>query len=101
MDFAFRARQVRYWLLKGLAHIYPDGLDLAELAGVLLGVDLATTEPEIGRHCQYLEEKGYLVSADRGKGQLRRKVFKLTAKGLDLLDGNIEADPGVGIGEAP
>jgi len=101
MDFALRARQVRHWLLKGLAHIYPDGLDLSELARVLLGVDLATTEPEIGRHCQYLKEKGYLISEDRGTGQLRRKVFKLTAKGLDLLDGNIEADPGVGIGEAP
>ena len=98
MDFAFHARQVRLWILKGLAHVYPNKLDLAGIANILAGVDLSTTEPELWREIEYLTEKGYVAHEEKGKGALKRTVVRLRAKGLDLLDGNIEPDPGVGGG---
>jgi len=98
MDFALRSRQVRIWILKGLAHVYPDSLDLIAIESILAGVDLSITQPELWREIEYLTEKEYVAHEELGKGSLKRKVVRLKAKGLDLLDGNIEADPGVGGG---
>ncbi|GBF34130.1 hypothetical protein DCCM_3242 [Desulfocucumis palustris] len=51
----------------------------------------------IAGHIEYLEEKGYVRVDEIKNNRLKivRKMVYITAKGIDLLEGNIPEDPGV------
>lgn len=97
VDYGMQSKQARHWILKGLAHVYDKSLDGGDLINILTGLGIDITIAEVERHGAYLEEKGYIEIQKRRVGQLKRKTYRLTAEGLDLLDGNIGPDPGIGL----
>jgi len=80
---------------------YPIPVEIRTLASSLLDRNITTTS-EITPHIDYLVGKGYLQFIDQDaierllKGIISPNAFvKLTPKGVDLIDGHIDADPGV------
>jgi DNA-binding PadR family transcriptional regulator len=90
-------REIRKWLLITLEKSYPYGASEELLGLTLAGLRLETSPGELRAHLAYLEEKGYLgrERVEVRRAGVHRHVAKLTAAGKDLLEGNIEPDPGV------
>lgn len=84
-------------ILEFLHHIYPTGADSATLNSVLYQYHRVD---DIEESAEYLAEKGY-VSKTEGPHpyKLREKVvlYKIAPKGIDLLEGNLDSDPGITI----
>ncbi len=95
----YESRIQRGQILKVLKVAYPGPASL-ELLEVTLNDRHCNASPaSIKGYIEYLEEKGY-VSADDERDDLlgvTRTLVKLSAKGIDLLEGNIPADPGVAL----
>ena len=57
------------------------------------------TEPTIEGHVEYLIESGYVTREDIDPTQYKfstaKYLLKITPKGIDLLEDNIDADPGI------
>ena len=47
------------------------------------------------RHIAYLEERGHICVESREIAGRTIRQFRLTADGLDLVDGNTAPDPGI------
>jgi len=87
-------KTLRGILLDFLKQIYPKEIELIGIYGVFYE---RYTVDEINKALGYLVDKGY-VQEKIIPNPYRRykciKVYKLTARGLDLLEGTIQ-DPGV------
>lgn len=71
------------------------GVSNEVIALTLNDMHLPASSGVLRGHCEYLMDKGYVeieeIKDDLGGGY----IVTLTAKGVDLLEGNIPADPGV------
>lgn len=96
----YEARIVRGHVMRILKVAYPGPATL-ELLEITLSDRACPSSPAIIRgYVTYLEEKGYVITRDEKDDILgvTRTLVKLTAHGIDLLEGNIPADPGVVLG---
>jgi hypothetical protein len=92
-----RKELVRGRILYYLALIYPQAATLPLLQGELDIFGYAVPMEELNFHVAYLAEKG-LVSVEQAHGpeSLRRiSLVKITAKGIDYVDGRLPAGEGV------
>lgn len=94
------AREIRGRILRMLEFAYPEGMTLTMIGLTLNEMEYAVTPSLIAGYIDYLHEKGYVeahevTAEDVG---ISRRIARLTAKGKDLLERNIPADPGVFVG---
>ena len=63
----------------------------------LVAARFDVTRRELKAQLAYLSEKGYVTLQQVGFADidLARQMVKLTVSGKDLVDGNIDPDPGV------
>ncbi|SHJ59984.1 hypothetical protein [Desulfofundulus thermosubterraneus] len=93
----YEARIVRGHIMQILKVAYP-GPASVELLEVTLNDRSCPTSPAVlNGYLAYLAEKGYITRWEEKDDILgvTRTLVKLTATGVDLLEGNIPADPGV------
>lgn len=93
----FEGRIIRGHILKILKLAFPGpaGKDLLEYA---LGDRKCGASPaEINSHIEYLREKEYVTITHEGKDitGMEHEMVRISAKGIDLIEGNIPPDPGV------
>lgn len=88
---------IRGIILRALQVNYPHPVGDQLLAEILLDAQYQVTPHLVSGYLTYLEDKGYIVTevAEEKTLKIYRKLARLTPHGVDLLDGNIEADPGV------
>lgn len=98
---AHEAREIRGWILRILNYNYPESLSVEAITLTLGKLEYSVTSFAVAGFIDYLEEKGYLESrqVEVPEAGIARRVVRLTARGKDLVEGNIPADPGVRIGE--
>lgn len=91
------SRQVRGYILKVLQIGYPQptGSNVVEVCLVDAGFPVSPTA--LRGHLDYLQEKDYIETTEPNLNGIDYAIVlaKLTPKGVDLLEGNIEPDPGV------
>ncbi len=93
---ALKNRQLRGIILRNLAMFYPHPITIRGLKGALTehGQPVPADTRKV---CTYLEDKGYIRTKEGYlKGSTDDELVKLTAKGIDLLEG-ASIDPGVDI----
>ena len=82
-------------LLELLRKIYPDGADQKTVISIFF--QYYKTE-DISASLEYLADKEYILKKVSPHPFLTQETiqwFKLAPKGIDLLDGNVPADPGI------
>jgi predicted transcriptional regulator len=82
-------------ILDILRKIYPDGVDHKTMVSILF--QYHKTE-EISSSLEYLVDKEYVLKKEHPHSFLTQetiKWYKLTPKGIDLLEGNVNPDPGI------
>lgn len=84
-------------ILKILYKAFPDGVNGGLLRLTLLQMAFYISTGILRGHCDYLAGKGY-VEIHNTPGE-EDYIVKLTPKGIDLLESNIEPDPGIETGE--
>lgn len=91
------AREIRGRILKVLHTNYPLPAGDHLLSEILTDAQYNVSPAQVEVHLTYLSEKGYieLSAVSSQELSLTRNLAKLTATGVDLLEGNIESDPGV------
>jgi DNA-binding PadR family transcriptional regulator len=90
-------KDLRWWILNIADKAYPREVSERTVSLTLAEVRYPVGPGELATHLAYLEEKGYVersVVKSRELGE-ERALVRLTAKGKDLLEGNIPADPGI------
>jgi predicted transcriptional regulator len=95
----YEARIARGHIMQILKIAYPGPASL-ELLEVTLNDRSCNTSPAIIRgYVDYLAEKGYVHVWEEKDDVLnvQRTLVKLTAHGVDLMEGNISPEPGVNI----
>ncbi|WP_051273243.1 hypothetical protein [Desulfotruncus alcoholivorax] len=93
----YEARIVRGHLMQVLKVAYPGPASL-ELLEITLNDRSYSTSPAILKgYLDYLADKGYVKVWEEEDDLMgvNRTLAKLTAAGVDLLEGNVPADPGV------
>ena len=93
------ARDIRGRILKILEIDYPNEVSDRVISLTLNDISYAVSPAILAGYVDYLEEKGYVESRDLKSQDLNliMRVVKLTAKGKDLLEGNINPDVGVSL----
>lgn len=96
----YEARIVRGHIMRILKVAYPGPATLELLEVTLYDRAYPTSPAMIKGYVTYLEEKGYVTVREEKDDVLgvTRTLVKLTATGIDLLEGNVPADPGVVLG---
>ena len=91
-------KEVRADILRVLKASYPVPISDRILAEALSGVNYSIMPTELTAHLVYLRDKGYVKMQEYKDDEfnLSRDVYVLSAKGVDLLEGNIPPDPGIG-----
>lgn len=88
-------RIARGEVLKMLYSMYPDAVG----DNVIKNTFPWITEPTIDGHIAYLVDDGYatreMIDHKQYAFSTAEYVVKITPKGIDLLEGNIPADPGI------
>jgi hypothetical protein len=82
-------------LLELLRKVYPEGVDKKTVMSIFF--QYHKTE-DISASLEYLSDKEYALKKEFPHPYMKQELiqwFKLTPKGIDLLDGNISADPGI------
>ena len=82
-------------ILDILRKIYPDGVDHKTMISILF--QYHKTE-EISSSLEYLVDKEYVLKKEHTHSfvtQEKIRWYKLMPKGMDLLEGNIDPDPGI------
>lgn len=94
------SREIRGRILKILEVDYPNEISDRLIALTLNDISYNVSPALLQGYINYLEEKGYVEARPLEAPELGMSlmVAKLTAKGKDLLEGNIPPDPGVFIG---
>ncbi len=93
------AKEIRGRILKIIHINYPREVSDRVIALTLNDIRMVVSSGVLAGHFSYLEEKGY-VELEEMHSQplgLTMTMVRLTAKGKDLLEGNIDSDPGVRI----
>jgi hypothetical protein len=89
-------QETRGWILRIVERGGRFGASLQLIGDSLYGLRANMTQMEIEDQLNYLARKGYVrVEEVKVKGVGERRIAYLEPKGQDLLDGSIEADPGV------
>lgn len=93
------AREIRGRILKIVEIDYPNEVSDRVISLTLNDINYSVSPAVLAGYLEYLEEKGYVDTRviESKDLDLTRRVAKLTARGKDLLEGNIPADPGVSI----
>ncbi|MDR2924279.1 MAG: hypothetical protein LBU85_13205 [Treponema sp.] len=82
-------------ILDLLCKIYPDAVDHITMVSILF--QYHKTE-DISSSLEYLVDKEYVLKKEHPHSYIRQEIitwYKLTPKGIDLLEGNIDPDPGI------
>lgn len=92
-------KELRGRILAILDYNYPAGLGTKLVAQSLAAAKFTISRREFIAQLAYLSEKGYIIVRSVGFEDLNleRELVTLTAKGKDLVDGNIDPDPGVSV----
>lgn len=91
MNHAYKVQRGR--ILKILDKAFPDEVASSVMALTLQEMHLAATIGQIRGHCEYLAGKGYVeIKHEDVKSDF---TVTITPKGIDLLEENIPADPGI------
>ena len=90
-------KELRGRILAVLDYNYPVGLSEKLVMQSLVAARFDVTRRELKAQLAYLSEKGYVTLQQVGFADidLARQMVKLTVSGKDLVDGNIDPDPGV------
>lgn len=90
-------REIRGRIMKILNLNYPTPANEHLIGEILTDLAYTCSPPQVMTHLNYLEEKGYVKMQDVEVKEfdIHRCLVRLTAKGKDLLEGSIDADPGV------
>ena len=90
-------KELRGRILAVLDYNYPVGLSEKLVMQSLDAARFDVTRRELNAQLAYLSEKGYVTLQQVGFADidLARQMVKLTVSGKDLVDGNIDPDPGV------
>ena len=86
---------VRGKILDLLKKVYPDGVDEITVISVLY--QYHKTE-DIHASLEYVVDKGYIEKKQQPHPFMEREYvrwYKLKPHGVDLLEGNIDPDPGI------
>jgi hypothetical protein len=78
-----------------LKEVYPDGVDYQTLVLILFQYHKTS---DIATSLEYLVDKGYVLKKQHShpfKEQEFVQWYKLTPQGVDLVEGNVDADPGI------
>jgi hypothetical protein len=84
---ALKHDRVRELILQSLSTSYPAPVDSVVLRRHLGNFGHPITDEDLTSYIAYLEEKELVRSVKRGAGIV---LVRITAKGLDVLDGRIE-----------
>jgi hypothetical protein len=82
-------------ILELLKRVYPDGVEYQTLITILFQYHKTS---DITASLEYLADKGYLLKKEHPHPFMEQELvqwYKLTPQGMDLLEGNIDADPGI------
>jgi hypothetical protein len=78
-----------------LKKVYPDGVEYQTLITILFQYYKTS---DITASLEYLVDKEYILKKEHPHPFMEQELvrwYKLTPKGMDLLEGNISADPGI------
>ena len=95
------ATEIRHYILVILDKALPVGASDKLISISLEGIGLTISDSELEIQLGYLKEKGY-ISCEEVKDRhtkISRNIAKLTAMGIDLMEGNIDPDPGIGLSQ--
>ena len=82
-------------LIDLLRKVYPEGAEQKTVLSIFF--QYHKTE-DISASLEYLTDKEYVLKKELPHPYLKQEAirwYKLTPKGIDLMDGNIPADPGI------
>lgn len=89
------AKIIRGRILK-ILDIYPfEETGDEVIKDTLNDAEINTNTAVLAGHLAYLEEKGYIDVREAKDRDISMRMARLTAKGKDLLEGNIDPDVGV------
>lgn len=93
------AREIRGRILKILEINYPEPVSEQVISLTLNDINYSVSPGVLAGYVEYLKEKGYVENSELESKDLclTMRLSKLTAKGKDLLEGNIDQDVGVSI----
>lgn len=92
---AVSAKEIRGQIVGILKRNYPYQTGDKLINEILQDMQYIVSPPVVSGYLTYLEEKGYIESENVAAYGVARRLVKLTPKGIDLIEGNIDADPGV------
>jgi len=75
--------------------VYPEGIDQTTIKSILFQYHKSD---DILTSLEYLTDKEYIVRKEQPHPFLKHEKilwYKLKPKGIDLIEGNIDADPGI------
>lgn len=78
-----------------LSDMYPDGIERTSLIGIYHAYE---TVDDIDKSAAYLIDKGYCSKTETPhpyKANMNVTCYKITPKGIDLIDGNCGPDQGI------
>lgn len=82
-------------ILTFLRHVYPEGSDGRTIVSIFY--QYHRTE-DISESLEYLTDKGYVAKRLVPHPYIPQEtlsLYKIAPKGIDLVEGNIEEDPGI------
>jgi hypothetical protein len=82
-------------IMELLRKVYPEGVDKKTIMSVFF--QYHKTE-DISSSLEYLSDKEYIIKKEFSHPYLEQELvqwYKLSPNGMDLLEGNIPADPGI------
>ncbi len=93
-------KAIRGFILRALVRGQNYTLLCRQISNLLLQRNLIIS-PDIGEHLQYLEKKQYVEFTNKKINSINAyktdAAVQLTPKGVDLVEGNIDEDPGVDV----
>lgn len=95
---ATKNKEIRGYIIRSLAMGSNNTLMVRTIANALAGSNYILVQEEIGKHLDYLKDKGYIEYTPKEvrsyEAYRRGAVIRLTPRGVDLVEGTIE-DAGV------
>jgi len=88
-------RELRGWMLHIINRARPYGASFRLVEETLCEMGYSVPENEIKTHLLYLQRRGYIHMEEKQAAGVMRRMNFVTPDGMDLLEGNIDADPGV------
>ena len=88
-------KEIRGWLLNIVDRAKPYGASFKVIEHTVADMGFHVSENEIKAHLKYLLQKGYTSLKEMDHMGIKRSLNFITAKGMDLKEGNIPPDPGV------